>query len=78
MVVDWEKSGPGALASTEKFALVSKRKSTDWPLMGSSSVINMGTCVRTPGTFSPDCLESPTPGAYALEGVSSAVQFLQT
>ena len=22
----------------------------------------------TPGTFSPDCLESPTPGAYTLEG----------
>ena len=78
--MDREESGPGASVSTEKVAPMSKRKSIDWPptvinTHDSSGVIRMGACVwGPPGTFSPDCLESPTPGAYTSEGsLSSSV-----
>ena len=71
--MDQEESGPRGSVSTEKVAPVSKRKSTDWPptvvtTQGSSSIIRIETCVGTLGTFSPNCLESLTPGAYTLEG----------
>ena len=65
--------------SKEKAAPGSKIKSTGWPptvinAQGSSGVIRVEACV---GTFGPDCPESPTPGAYTLEGslFSSMVLF---
>ena len=79
MEVDWEESGPGASASMGKVAPVPKRKLMDWPptvinTRCSSGVIRMGACVGTPGTFSPDCLESQTPETYASGGsLSSSV-----
>ena len=77
MVVDWKESRPGASVRTEKFAPVSKRKLTDWPstvinTQGSSRAVRMGGCVGTLGSFSPDCPESLTPGAYASEGSFSS------
>ena len=53
MEADPEESGPGASVSTEKFAPVSERKSTDWPptainTQGSSGIIRTGACVGTP------------------------------
>ena len=52
--VDPEKSRPEALVNTEKVALMSKRKLSDWSptvinTWGSSGVIRMGVCVGTPG-----------------------------
>ena len=54
--VDQEESRSGALVSTEKVALMSKRKLTDWlPTIintrSSSGVIRMGVFVGTPGHF---------------------------
>ena len=56
--------------SEQKAASVYKRKLTDWPsivinIQGSSGVIRMGAWL---GTFSPECLGSPTPGAYTSVG----------
>ena len=67
--------------SEQKAASVSKRKLTDWPsivinIQGSSGVIRMGACVEAPGTFSPDCSESLTPGAYTSGGILSSIVVL--
>ena len=43
---------------------------------GSSGIIRMGACVGTPGTFSPDGLESPTPETYASGGSLSSIEVL--
>ena len=73
MVVDLEESGPGASVSTEKFARVSKRNL----LIGPAQLLIPGVLQvllgqrlvsEPPGTFSPDCPESPTPGVYTSEG----------
>ena len=68
-----EESRPGASVSTEKVAPGSKRKLTDWPpqllIPGLPQVLlEWGLMWGSPGTFSLDCLESPTPGACASEG----------
>ena len=80
-VVDQEESRPGASASTENIAPVSKRKSTDYspPTQGPQVYVGWELVWGPPDTFSPDCLESPTPGAYTSEGsLSSGVVILQT
>ena len=77
MVMDWEESGPGASLSTEKFAQIFKRKSThSLPptphpphtqlLIPRFPQVLLGReLVWGPqGIFSPDCLESLTPGTY--------------
>ena len=43
---------------------------------GSSGVIRTGACVEAPGTFSPDCSESLTPGAYTSGGIVSSIVVL--
>ena len=75
MVVDREESGPGASVSTEKVAPVSKRKLTDCSpsycllIAGAPQVLlGQGLVWGSLGTFSLDCPESLTPGAYASEG----------
>ena len=79
MVVDREESGPEASVSTEKVAPASNRKSTDWPpqlLIPWAPGVLLGQELvwGPPGTFSPDCPETPTPGASTSEGsLSSSV-----
>ena len=79
MVVDQEESRPGASVSTEKVAPAPKRKSMDWPpqlfIPWVPGVLLGQELVWGPlGTFSPDCPETPTPGAYTSEGsLSSSV-----
>ena len=79
MVVDQEESRPGASVSTEKVAPAPKRKSMDWPpqlfIPWVPGVLLGQELVWGPlGTFSPDCPETPTPGAYTSGGsVSSSV-----
>ena len=71
-----EEIGPGASASTEKFAPVSKinrliDSHSPPPVINtqdSLGVIRMEAWVGTTGTFSPDCLVNLTPGAYTSEG----------
>ena len=76
---DWEESGPGSSVSIEQVVPVSKRKSTYWPptvinTRGSSGAIWKGLVWGSPGSFSPDCLGSPTPETYASGGrLSSSV-----
>ena len=69
MVVDQEESRPGASVSIEKVAPAPKRKSMDWPpqlfIPWVPGVLLGQELVWGPlGTFSPDCPESLTPGAY--------------
>ena len=77
--MDREESGPEASVSTEKVAPLSKRKSTDWPPQlltpGIPQVLLGWELVWGPlGSFSPDCFESLTPGAYTSEeGLSSSM-----
>ena len=71
--MDQEESRLGASVSTEKVAPGSKRKSTDWPPQLliprlPQVLLEWGLMWGSPGTFSPDCLGSPTPGACASEG----------
>ena len=78
-IVDQEERGQGASVSTETVAPVSKRKSTDWPpqlLISRVPQVLLGWELvwGPPGTFSPDCPESLTPGAYTSgDSLSSSV-----
>ena len=72
MAVDWKESRPG-VSGRKKVVLLSKRKSTDWPptvtiTRGSSGIIRTGAVWGLLGSFSRNCLKSPTPGAYTSEG----------
>ena len=70
--VDQEESRPGALVSTEKVALMSKRKLNGSPQLLIPGVpqvsLEWGFVWGPLGTFSPKCLESPTPGPFPSEG----------
>ena len=69
MVVDREESGPGAAGSTEKIAPARPKGNgrTGLPqlLIPGVPQVQLGPELvwRPLGTFSPDCFESPTPGA---------------
>ena len=80
--VDWGESGPGASVSRVGCPRVQKEINGLPPhptvinTWGSSGVIRMGACVETPGTFSPDGLESLTPETYASRGSLSSTVVL--
>ena len=74
--VDREESRPGALVSTEKVALMSKRKFSDWSptvinTWSSSGVIRIGVCVGTPSV--PVVLRVQLLGPTPQRAVSSPV-----
>ena len=72
--MDQEESGPGASVSTEKVATVSQRTSTTWcpTVIGPLVLLGWKFVWGPPGTFGPDCPESPTPGAYTSGGSLSS------
>ena len=79
MEADQEESGPGASVSTEKVAPVSKRISMDSPRPPQLIIpgvpqeqLGREFVWGPPGTFSPDCLESPTPETYTSGGSFSS------
>ena len=60
----------------ESFRHRHQKGQKEWPPVintrGSLGVIRMGAGLGTPGTFSPGCLESPTPKTYASAGSLSS------